>query len=132
MLRSRFVYFQVIRGSIVASVAPHDESVTELTAALEHPRTLMGDYAGFAAAFRTLLRKLGLGAWYQRKPWALVHLPEPTEGGYTPVELRAFREAAMEAGCSSVWMLGSREPPLSRESLEEVRAIFDTSSWWPF
>ena len=132
MLRSRFVYFQVTRGRVVASVEPHDDKATELTTALDHPRTLMGDFQGVEATFRSLLSQLGVRAWYKRKPWALVHLPDPTEGGYTPVELRAFREAALGAGCSNVWLLDSKEPVLSKEKLEEVRSGISKVRWWPF
>ena len=92
----------------------------------------MGDFPGVEAAFKSLLNKLGLRAWYKRKPWALVHLPDLTEGGYTPVELRAFREAALGAGCASVWLLDSKEPVLSKEKLEEVRSGMSKVQWWPF
>lgn len=132
MLRPRFVYFQVTKGQATASVEPHVERVIELTKALDHPRTLMGDFPGVEAAFKSLLAKLGLRTWYVRKPVALVHLPEPVAGGYTPVELRAFREAALGAGCSEVWLLDSREPALTPAKLEEVRANLTKSSWWPF
>jgi hypothetical protein len=132
MLRSRFVYLQVTRGRVVASVEPHDEKATEFSTAFDHPRTLMGDYPGVEATFKKLLDKLGLRAWYKRKPWALVHLPDPIEGGYTPVEMRAFREAALSAGCSDVWLLDSKESVLSKEKLEEVRTGISRVRWWPF
>ena len=132
MLRARFVYIQVTRGKATASVEPHLDRATELTKALDHPRTLMGDFPGVEAAFKSLLRKLGLRLWYVRKPVALVHLPDPVDGGYTPVEMRAFREAAIGAGCSEVWLLDSREPALTKQKLEEVRANLTKLRWWPF
>ncbi len=132
MVRSRFVYFQVTRGKATASIEPHLERATELTKALDHPRTLMGDFPGVEAAFKNLLQKLGLRAWYSRKPVALVHLPDPVDGGYTLVEMRAFREAAIGAGCASVWLLDSREPALTPQKLEELRADLTRPHWWPF
>lgn len=132
MLRPRFVYIQVTRGQATASIEPHIERATELTKALDHPRTLMGDFPGVEAAFKSLLAKLGLRAWYVRKPVALVHLPDPVDGGYTSVEMRAFREAALGAGCSEVWLLDSRQPALTPPKLEEVRASLTKFHWWPF
>jgi hypothetical protein len=132
MLRPRFVYFQVTKGQVKASVDPHLESAIELTKALDHPRTLMGDFAGVEAAFKGLLGTLGLRTWYARKPVTLVHLLEPADGGYTQLELRAFREAALGAGCSEVFLLDSREPPLTPTKLAEVRAGLTKLRWLPF
>ena len=94
------------------------------SSAFSHPRTLIGDYALATASFRELLAKLNLGAWYRRKPWALVHVVTKQEGGYTNVELRAFRESMLAAGCEQVFMLDDRAPPLSSSQLEEVKAVF--------
>lgn len=84
----------------------------------------MGDYSGVMESFKDLLRQLGHGAWYRRKPWALVHLIQVQEGGYTNVELRAFRESMLEAGCEQVFLLDAREPPLTDDQLLEVRKQF--------
>lgn len=121
MLRSRFVYVQVTRGQASALVVSTGLRASVAASAFDHPRTLMGDYAGVRAAFTGLLRDLELRAWYRRKPWALVHLPQSQEGGLTNVELRAFREAMLEAGCEQVFLLGDQSPALSEQQLLEVQ-----------
>jgi hypothetical protein len=124
MLRSQFIYVKVTRGQASGMAVATGEHATVLSSAFAHPRTLMGDFKEVSASFRNLLKQLGHGAWYRRKPWALVHLIPSQEGGYTNVELRAFREAMLEAGCEQVFLLDSREPPLSDTQLAEVKREF--------
>ncbi|MFT7775972.1 hypothetical protein [Roseateles sp.] len=124
MLRSQFIYVKVIRGQASALAVETGERAAVLSSAFAHPRTLMGDFKEVVAGFRRLLNQLGHGAWYRRKPWALVHLVPSQEGGYTNVELRAFRGAMLEAGCEQVFLLDSREPPLSDAQLAEVKKEF--------
>lgn len=127
MIRSKFLYVQVTHGQAVGKVVTTGAQATVLSAALAHPRTLMGDYKGVHESFKDLLRQLGFGAWYKRKPWALVHLIPVQEGGYTNVELRAFRESMLEAGCEQVFLLDSKEPPLTEAQLLEVKKGFGSA-----
>ncbi len=124
MLRSQFIYVKVSCGQAVGTAVSVGTQVMVSSNALAHPRTLMGDFKEVASCFRQLLTQLGHGAWYRRKPWALVHLIPSQDGGYTNVELRAFREAMLEAGCEQVFLLDSREPPLNETQLDEVKREF--------
>lgn len=127
MLRTRFVYVQVTFGQATALLVSTGERATVLSQAFSHPRSLMGDYAEVKKCFRQLLETLHLTVWYRRKPWALVHVIPKQEGGYTNVELRAFRESMMEAGCERVYLLGDREPPLTSTQLAEVKEVLGKS-----
>jgi len=55
----------------------------------------MGEFDEAQKSLRKVLEQLGLCRWYRAKPVALVHLVPQVEGGYTNVELRAFREAML-------------------------------------
>ena len=101
----------------MAQIVKTNERATVLSSALAHPRSLMGDYNEVEKSFKQLLAQLGFSRWYMRKPWALVHLIPHVEGGYTNVELRAFQEAMLGAGCESVFMLDYKEPPLNETQL---------------
>lgn len=126
-----FVYFQVSRERIVASVEPHDEEVIEYAAAADVSRTLEGAYPNLKKTLKILLRRLDLLAWYKPQPRALFHMLTPVDGGYTPVEKKAFCNVALDAGCSELWFLGPEESVLSKEKLAEVRsAVFEPRPWW--
>lgn len=124
MLHSRFTYVTVTRGQAAGSAASVGIHATVLPNALAHPRALMGEFKEVAACFRQSLKQLGHDAWYRRKPWALVHLIASQDDRDTNVELRASREAMLEAGCEQVFLLDSREPPLSDAQLAEVKREF--------
>jgi hypothetical protein len=72
----------------------------------------MGDFAAVQAGMKEALAQLGLGRWYKRAPVTLTHLLPKVEGGYTNVELRAFREAALGAGSAQAYLLADH-PPLT-------------------
>ena len=120
MLFRPLVYVQVSAGSLTAHLVGENSQATVPCAALAHPRTLMGNFIEVQAAMKEAFTRLRVTAWYQRAPVALTHLMPTVEGGYTNVELRAFREAALGAGASQSWMLANH-PPLSPHDIEEVR-----------
>lgn len=83
----------------------------------------MGDFTAIEAAFKQVLSELGLKAWYKLAPVVLTHLVPQVEGGYTNVELRAFREAALGAGASQSYLLADY-PPLSVAERQDVAHFF--------
>lgn len=117
------VYIQVSSGQLVAQIVGTTERATVHSSALAHPRSLMGDFIGVEAAIREVLAKLGLRGWFRRAPVVLTHLLPQVEGGYTNVELRAFREAVLGAGASQSWLLADH-PPLTANDVESVRKHF--------
>lgn len=55
---------------------------------------------------------------YVRAPIVLAHLIPQVEGGYTNVELRAFREAMVGAGAAQVYLLADHPPPAVAQQAE--------------
>jgi hypothetical protein len=117
------VYFTVSPGTLNAQVVGSSERATVLSPALSHPRTLMGDFTAIESAMKEALSKLGLRGAFKRAPVVLTHLLPAAEGGYTNVELRAFREAALGAGAAQSWLLADH-PPLSATDVADIKKHF--------
>jgi hypothetical protein len=86
----------------------------------------MGDFTAVELCFKEAISRLGLNEWYVRAPTALVHLIPKVEGGYTNVELRAFREAMVGAGAAQVYLLADH-PPLTAAQQAEFTSFFSKS-----
>ena len=82
----------------------------------------MGEFVEAEKALRKVLEQLGLRRWYMTKPVAVVHLVPQVVGGYTNVELRAFREAMLAAGAGEVYLLVDH-PPLTAQQLADFRRV---------
>lgn len=70
-----------------------------------HPRTLVSDFTIAEQLLKILLRRMQSSSIFAVSPKIVLHpLGEP-DGGYTQVELRAFREMALGAGASQavIW-----------------------------
>jgi hypothetical protein len=127
MLR-RFVYIQVHRGYITGRlVGSGGGSARRSSPHFDHPRSLFGQYPPIQEAIRSLLRELGSFRFGFIRPGALVHLVPEQEGGYTHAELRAFKQAAEEAGIVFAFMLDSRYGPLTDAQVVDV---FRAAGWW--
>lgn len=120
MLFRPLVYFTVSPGTLNAQIVGSNERATVLSAAFSHPRSLMGDFTAVESAMKEALAKLGMKGTFKRAPVVLTHLLPEVEGGYTNVELRAFREAALGAGASQSWLLANH-PPLSVTDVAEIK-----------
>jgi len=68
----------------------------------------MGDFADVSASLKEVFKEIGVRWWL--KPRVLIHLIPKADGGYTKVELRAFREAAEIAGAGRVFLLTDHAP----------------------
>lgn len=126
MLRRPLLYLQVTAGSATAQKIGTSQHVTIPCQALNHPRTLMGDFTAVEGCFKEVVSRLGLNEWYVRAPIALLHLIPKVEGGYTNVELRAFREAMVGAGAAQVYLLADH-PPLTATQQSEFTSFFSKS-----
>jgi len=112
------IYIQVHAGHVSARRIGGG-SVRKECAALNHPRTLMGDFTAIEACFQGVVRELIAGALLSFKPVVVVHLIPEMAGGYTNVEERAFKEAAAGAGARSSVVITGR-PPLSDAQVGEA------------
>lgn len=118
MIKRPQVYIQVQPGHIIAKRVGNGRSIRKECAGLTHPRTLMGDFESVYKSFTAAIKELCPLGWLF-KPRVLVHLPTSFEGGYTNVELRAFKEAATMAG-ASISFLSTLERPHTDQELAEI------------
>ncbi len=110
MFRWPIVYVEVHVGYIFARVVETKESIRVECDGLRNPRTLMGDYIEVEQCLSEAFEELkGKSRWFLR-PKVLIHLMPHFDGGYTNVELRAFREAGESAGFRRVHLLTDHAP----------------------
>ena len=115
------IYAIVSAGQIEGRVVGTDVAVTLTSAALSNKRTLMGNYVQVEALITDLVRQLRRSHRMWLRPKILIHLLPKFEGGYTDVELQAFREAGTAAGCAEVWLLADHDVATD----EELESLFD-------
>lgn len=107
------IYIQVHEGHFKIRTFQKSLDRTITCSGLSHPRTLAGKFSDVEASFKVAVNqepKVLLGFL---KPKMLVHLVPEMKGGYTELELRFFREAALGAGSSATYMLTNEYGPLS-------------------
>lgn len=77
-----------------------------------HPRSLISDFTLAEQFVKLAMRRVVGRSVFRLTPKVIVHLPGEPEGGYTQVELRAFRELAFSAagGARQVDVVAGREP----------------------
>jgi hypothetical protein len=85
-----------------------------------HPRTLFGEFDPIQQALASGLRELNAFRFGFLEPRGLIHLVPHFDGGYTQVELRAFREAGEGAGIRWPFLLDNRYGPLSDGQLQPI------------
>ncbi|KOO01870.1 hypothetical protein [Vibrio nereis] len=116
MFSKRHVYFQVVKGKVTGRNLETGECAVELCEGLSHPRTLMGDFFLIESSFQNIIDKLAPKKPLLRTPILFIHLIPTAEGGYTNVELRAFKEVGLGIGSIKVYLIvGGAE--LSKEQL---------------
>ncbi|MDX9843665.1 MAG: rod shape-determining protein [Aquabacterium sp.] len=92
-----------------------------------HPRSLVSDFASAEALIRVQLqRALGKG-WLRAAPSVVIHPLGDPDGGFTQVELRAFREMALGAGASTVRVWTGR--PLANHELLSDQVALSGGKW---
>ena len=100
----RHLYLQVFKGKVEAQELQGGRNLTISCGALSHPRTLMGSFVEIESCFKQIVQEITPNTFLSQAPIVIVHLREDVEGGYTEVELRAFKEAAYGAGGREVFM----------------------------
>lgn len=120
MFRRKIFYVQVHPGHFIVRVHGETRSVQRRCSGLDHPRTLAGDFTQLHEALAGIFKELRTPFMWLVKPDALVHLIPRVEGGYTNIELRAFKEAASAAGARWVFLCDDRDGPLSEQQVAEV------------
>ena len=69
-----------------------------------HPRTLVSDFTAAEQLLKYQLRRVLKPSIWRPAPCVVMHPIGRSEGGYTQVERRAFREMALGAGASQVFL----------------------------
>lgn len=113
---SSHVYLLVSNGTVKATALKSGAYSEMNLPTSSHPRTPMGSFQETEKAFSQLLNKVSPKSFFKPSPVVYVHLIDEVEGGYTDVELRAFKEAALGAGAREVYMPDSRVQ-LTKEQL---------------
>ena len=68
-----------------------------------HPRTMVSDFVAGELLLKEYIRRVSDGFnFFRPAPTVVLHLQGSHEGGLTQVEIRAFREMVMGAGCTQV------------------------------
>lgn len=115
----KLIYIQVHPGYFIARVHGGGESIRRECAGLSHPRTPAGDFHAIRKQLQVIVRELSTPMMKVIKPHALVHLVQGIDGGYTNIELRAFKEAIESAGAGTGWLCDDKYGPLSDSQISQ-------------
>lgn len=113
---SSHVYLLVSNGTVKATELKSGAYSEMNLPSSSHPRTPMGSFEKTEKAFTQLLKNVPPKSFFKPAPVVYLHLIDEVEGGYTDVELRAFKEAVLGAGAREVYMPESRVQ-LTKEQL---------------
>ena len=119
----KFAYIKVYPGKLVARIVGGPNEITIDCPDLTHPRSPIGSFDSLATGMRRVLVETRAISFLVIQPRVLVHLIPPADGGYTQPELRAVRQAALEAGFISPLLCGSEYSPLSDQEILDVRRV---------
>ena len=73
-----------------------------------HPRSLVSDFIAGEQLLKEVIRRLYGKSIFAFAPMIILHLMGDPEGGFTPVEIRAFREMALASGATQVTLWQGR------------------------
>jgi len=81
----------------------------DLVNPFKHPRSLLSDFTVAEVIVKGFVKKLFQGRLLVGSPIIVLHPLVDPEGGFTQIEIRAFRELAIGAGASKVLVWQGRE-----------------------
>ena len=117
----KLIYIKVYKGYLEARTVGENNERQYPSEGLNHPRSLAGKFAEVESAFRELISSQPKVLFGLVKPKVLVHLVLEAEGGYTELELRFFREAALGGGASQIYLVDNKFPPQPDSELNDVK-----------
>lgn len=74
----------------------------EMVNPFDHPRTLASDFVMAEQLLKLAIRRILKVSLFSAAPAMVLHLMGDPEGGFTQIEVRAFREMGLGTGASSV------------------------------
>lgn len=116
----KLIYIKVYKGYLEARTVGESNEKRYSSNGLNHPRSLAGKFSEVESAFKDAISNQPKVLFGLVKPKVLVHLVPKMEGGYTELELRFFREAALGGGASEIYLLDEKYGPLQDHELAGV------------
>ncbi len=117
----KLIYIKVYKGFIEARTVGENNEKQFRSEGLNHPRSLAGKFIEVESTFREAISSQPKVLFGLVKPKVLVHLVPEAEGGYTDLELRFFREAALGGGASEIYLLDNKLSPQPDNELNDVK-----------
>lgn len=110
---------RVLAVGAQAGMAAAAEPGARLLRPFAHPRSLVSDFLSAELLLQAVVRQSVGKGLFAVSPAAVMHPMGSPEGGFTAVELRAFRELALGAGAFRVQVWTGR--PLTDDELRSRR-----------
>ena len=117
----KFIYIKLYKDRVEARIVGKTTDKIFSTEALNHPRTMAGDYEQLIELYKNIIAHYKTWTDFIFKPNLLVHFVEKTEGGYTSSETKAMKMASEQAGSNFTWLCLDVYGPLSDQELRDVR-----------
>ena len=118
---------KVILGAGAQARLASASEPAQLIQPFAHPRSLVSDFASAQALIRIQLQRVLGKGWLRVAPSVVMHPLGNPDGGFTQVELRAFREMALGAGASTARVWTGR--PLANHELLSDQAALSGGKW---
>ena len=118
---------KVILGAGAQARLASASEPAQLIQPFAHPRSLVLDFASAEALIRLQLQRVLGKGWLRVAPSVVMHPLGNPDGGFTQVELRAFREMALGAGASTARVWTGR--PLANHELLSDQAALSGGKW---
>ena len=118
---------KVILGAGAQARLASASEPAQLIQPFAHPRSLVSDFASAEALIRIQLQRVLGKGWLRVAPSVVMHPLGNPDGGFTQVELRAFREMALGAGASTARVWTGR--PLANHELLSDPAALSGGKW---
>jgi len=96
----------------------------EISMPFNHPRVLLADFVAASELLKFVFKRI-LGKNNLFAPVVIMHPMEEMDGGFTPIERRAFRELGLVAGARDVFLYEGEELTLN----ELKSGSFKTAEW---
>jgi len=117
----KLIYIKVRTGYIEARTLGENNERQYHSNGLSHPRSLAGNFLEVEKTFKEAIAAQPKVFFGLLKPKVLVHLIPEMEGGYTDLELRFFREAALGGGASEIHLFDNKYCPQPDKELNNVK-----------
>lgn len=105
---NKYLYLVVTQGRLRATELKNGKTIELCLKPASHPRTPIGNFEKLEKLFTQAINELGGRSFFKPSPTVFLHLLDEIEGGYTQIEVRAFKEAAFGGGAREVVMPESK------------------------